>query len=84
MITVNYAQRRLRFLFDTKSGSTPKSGVEEYWDGDINWVTPEDLGKLEGREVHTTRRKISEEGYLRSCTIQERGCQESKSMKKRA
>lgn len=66
MITVNYAQRRLRFLFDTKSGSTPKSGVEEYWDGNINWVTPEDLGKLEGREVYTTRRKISEEGYNNS------------------
>lgn len=66
MITVNYAQRRLRFLFDTKSGSTPKSGVEAYWDGDINWITPEDLGKLEGREVYTTRRKISEEGYNNS------------------
>jgi type I restriction enzyme S subunit len=66
LITVNYAQRRLRFLFDTKSGSTPKSGVEAYWDGDINWITPEDLGKLEGREVYTTRRKISEEGYNNS------------------
>ncbi len=55
--------RRLRFLFDTKSGATPSSGVEEYWGGDINWVTPEDLGKLEGRYVQDTRRRISEDGY---------------------
>jgi len=55
--------RRLRFLFDTKSGATPSSGVEEYWDGDINWVTPEDLGKLADRYVRETRRRITEEGY---------------------
>jgi type I restriction enzyme S subunit len=60
--------RRLRFLFDTKSGATPSSGVEEYWDGDINWVTPEDLGKLDGRYVKDTRRRISEEGY-KNCGV---------------
>ena len=58
--------RRLRFLFQTKSGATPSSGVEEYWDGDINWVTPEDLGKLTTRYVRETRRCITEEGY-KSC-----------------
>jgi type I restriction enzyme S subunit len=60
--------RRLRFLFDTKSGATPSSGVEEYWDGDINWVTPEDLGKLEDRYVRETRRRITEEGY-KNCGV---------------
>lgn len=60
--------RRLRFLFDTKSGATPSSGVEEYWDGDINWVTPEDLGKLESRYVQDTRRSITEEGY-KNCGV---------------
>src|SRR5690554_5143738 len=60
--------RRLRFLFDTKSGATPSSGVEEYWDGDINWVTPEDLGRLEGRYVRETRRRITREGY-KNCGV---------------
>lgn len=60
--------RRLRFLFDTKSGATPSSGVEEYWDGDINWVTPEDLGKLESRYIQDTRRSITEEGY-KNCGV---------------
>ncbi|EQD66087.1 type I restriction-modification system, S subunit, partial [mine drainage metagenome] len=65
-IPVGPEARRLRFLFETKSGATPTSGVEEYWDGDINWVTPEDLGKLSDRYVRETRRRITEEGYKNS------------------
>ncbi|MBI5451076.1 MAG: restriction endonuclease subunit S [Gammaproteobacteria bacterium] len=65
-IPVGPEARRLRFIFETKSGATPSSGVEEYWDGDINWVTPEDLGKLGDRYVRETRRRITEEGYRNS------------------
>lgn len=68
LIPVGPETRRLRFLFDTKSGATPSSGVEEYWDGDINWVTPEDLGKLSDRYVRETRRRITEEGY-KNCGV---------------
>ncbi|MCP5230217.1 restriction endonuclease subunit S [Accumulibacter sp.] len=66
VIPVGPEARRLRFLFETRSGATPSSGVEEYWDGDINWVTPEDLGKLGDRYVRETRRRITEEGYKNS------------------
>lgn len=60
--------RRLRFLFETISGATPSSSVEEYWDGEINWVTPEDLGRLSDRYVRETRRRITEEGY-KNCGV---------------
>lgn len=66
VIPVGPEARRLRLLFEAKSGATPSSGVEEYWDGDINWVTPEDLGKLGDRYVRETRRRITEEGYKNS------------------
>ncbi|MFM7885939.1 MAG: hypothetical protein ACKPCM_04445 [Pseudanabaena sp.] len=36
------------------------------------------------RVFDTAISSLFQKGYLRSCTIQERGCQESKSMKKRA
>lgn len=65
-IPIGPEARRLRFLFEAKSGATPSSGVDEYWDGDINWVTPEDLGKLGDRYVRETRRRITEEGYKNS------------------
>ena len=25
------------------SGSTPKTGISEYWDGDIKWITPAEI-----------------------------------------
>lgn len=49
------------------SGATPKSSVDEYWDGDIPWITPADLSKLEAKEVSTTSRQITEAG-LASCS----------------
>lgn len=67
-IPVGHEARRLRFIFATTSGATPSSGIDEYWDGEINWVTPEDLGRLDGRLVYETRRRITEEGY-KSCGV---------------
>lgn len=48
------------------SGATPKTGVAEYWDGDVAWVTPADLSKLDGPYISATPRKITEAG-VRSC-----------------
>lgn len=61
--------RRLRYLFDTRSGSTPSSGTEDYWDGDISWITPDDLGKLDGRDIVATRRTLTVEGYENSGAV---------------
>jgi type I restriction enzyme S subunit len=48
------------------AGGTPKTKVKEFWDGNIAWITPADLGKLKSREVDSTRRTISQEGLNRS------------------
>jgi len=45
------------------NGSTPKSSEPEYWDGDIPWVTPEDLGELASSEISGTKRYITQAGY---------------------
>ncbi|MEQ9080470.1 MAG: restriction endonuclease subunit S [Sandaracinaceae bacterium] len=55
-----------RRLFRIVNGSTPKSGETQYWDGNIPWVTPDDLGKIDGSVVSHTRRAITEAG-LASC-----------------
>ena len=49
------------------SGATPKSSVDHYWDGDIPWITPADLSRLEGKEVTATSRLLTEAG-LSSCS----------------
>ncbi len=48
------------------NGGTPKTNKKEYWDGEILWITPKDLGKLEGVYVNNTSRKISEKGLNKS------------------
>ncbi|MEA1984263.1 MAG: hypothetical protein U9N13_01260 [Euryarchaeota archaeon] len=52
---------KLKHISNIVNGSTPKSSVPEYWDGDIAWVTPYDLGNLDGRLIKKLPRKdISE------------------------
>ena len=58
--------KRLKRMFRVINGSTPKSGIYEYWDGDISWVTPDDLGRLKSEAINETARKITDLGY-QSC-----------------
>lgn len=48
------------------SGATPKTGVAEYWDGEVPWATPADLSKLNGPYISETPRKLTAIG-VRSC-----------------
>lgn len=51
------------------NGSTPSSGEPRFWNGNILWTTPADLGKLDDIYLRDTERKITEEGY-NSCSTQ--------------
>jgi type I restriction enzyme S subunit len=48
------------------NGGTPKSGVSEYWGGEVQWLTPKDMGQMEGREIANTPRAITEKGLRES------------------
>ena len=50
------------------SGSTPSTNIDEYWNGEISWITPTDLGKLDGFSIEKTERKITEKGF-NSCAV---------------
>jgi len=54
-------------LGEVVSGSTPKTGVPEFWDGDIPWITPADLSNHDGIYFHGTPKKISKAGF-ESCS----------------
>lgn len=51
---------------DIHNGGTPKTAIKEYWDGEIFWITPKDLGKLEGIYITDTERKITDLGLKKS------------------
>ena len=48
------------------NGGTPKSKTKSYWEGDIKWLTPKDMGKLDGKFVSDTARKITHDGLNNS------------------
>lgn len=54
-----------KHLFQIISGATPKSENPNYFDGDINWITPADY-KTDDVYVSSGRRNITELG-LNSC-----------------
>ena len=45
---------------------TPKTSISEYWDGNIKWITPSDMTKINGRYIYDTERKITTEGIKNS------------------
>ena len=52
------------------AGTTPKSGVSEYWEGgDIVWITPTDLGGNSEKEITLSARRITKAGY-ESCGLE--------------
>jgi len=54
--------KRLADLFEVLTGTTPSTKVKDYWEnGNINWFTPEDLGKVQHIFIRTSRRKITRE-----------------------
>lgn len=54
-------------LGEVVSGSTPKTHVAQYWDGDIPWITPADLSKNRDTYFHGRLRKITKAGF-NSCS----------------
>ena len=51
--------KKIKYAFSLVAGATPKSGNEEYWDGDIIWISPadyttEDIYIFEGHKTITT------------------------------
>ena len=50
-------------LGEIVSGSTPKTKIEEYWGGDLLWVTPAELGKGYNGRIFDTARKLTGSGF---------------------
>ena len=56
-------------LFEIKLGGTPKTSVSEYWNGEISWITPNDLSELTTPYIEDTQRKISTLGLKAGSTL---------------
>jgi restriction endonuclease S subunit len=50
------------------SGSTPKTDVDEFWNGEIPWVTPKEISILNTPFLNETERRITETGFKSTST----------------
>ena len=62
--TDDWEQRKLGELAEIVGGGTPSTGVDSYWDGDIDWYAPAEIG--EQIYLESSQRKITEEGLNKS------------------
>ena len=57
----------LKRIFKIVNGGTPSSSEESYWNGDITWITPNDLSNLTEIYIKDSERKITKDG-LHNCS----------------
>jgi type I restriction enzyme S subunit len=48
------------------SGGTPSTSIQEYWGGNVSWISPIDLSKYEAKYISKGAKSISQLGLLKS------------------
>lgn len=62
--TEDWEQRKLGDIATITGGGTPSTNISEYWNGDIDWYSPVEIG--ENRYVSRSTRKITKLGLEKS------------------
>lgn len=65
----NWINCTLSDISEIIGGATPSTKKEEYYGGNISWITPKDLSSFKGRYIETGERNITKLG-LKSCSAQ--------------
>lgn len=53
---------QLKSIGQIIGGGTPKTSVADYWNGDISWITPADLGKNTSKWILKGTKSITQKG----------------------
>lgn len=59
----SWTKKPTKYIFSVLSGVTPSTYESSYWNGDIYWVTLEDIKALKGKLILDTKRKITEKAF---------------------
>lgn len=58
--------KKLQDVGEIIAGGTPSTKVTEYWNGDINWITPADLSGYKNKIIYNGRKSITRSGLQNS------------------
>lgn len=57
-----WAATTLGEVTEIVGGSTPKTTVDEFWGGEIPWITPDDLSRHKSKTIAAGRRFLTQQG----------------------
>ncbi|KAB3527070.1 restriction endonuclease subunit S [Alkaliphilus serpentinus] len=57
-----FRRMKLSEIGQIVAGGTPKTKIEEYWNGDVSWITPKDLSSHTSMYISNGERNISKKG----------------------
>ena len=63
----NWVKVKISDIGEVVGGATPSTKNEQYYNGDISWITPKDLSDFKGRFISRGERNITQQG-LESCS----------------
>lgn len=66
---MEFTKYKLNELGTVYSGGTPSTKKDEYWDGNIPWITPKDLSGYKRKYISSGERSITELGLQKSSAI---------------
>ena len=61
-----WVERRIGSIAEVIAGGTPSTSISEYWDGEISWITPNDLSNYNKRYIARGERNITALGLRKS------------------
>lgn len=64
--TKAWDKKRLDEVGKIVPGGTPSTSIPEYWNGDVPWVTPTEITKLQTPYIHNTESLITSDGVRNS------------------
>jgi type I restriction enzyme S subunit len=62
----DWKECKLGDVAEIVGGGTPSTKINDYWNGDIAWLTPRDLSNFTGRFISSGERNITKHGLLNS------------------
>lgn len=62
----NWNNKKIYEVCEVVNGGTPKTNISKFWNGEINWLTPAEMGNKNIIYLNETERKISQNGLERS------------------
>ena len=60
----NWNETKIKNIAEVVGGGTPKTDIDSYWNGDIKWYTPSEIGKT--KYITDSERHITEDGLKNS------------------